>query len=73
MIVNYFRLPQDYWDRYPEEVAKVSPEVVEQMAKKYVDLDHLQFVCVGDGKQIKDTLKKYGRVEVYDADGKRLE
>jgi predicted Zn-dependent peptidase len=73
MTANYFRLPQDYWDRYPEEVAKVSPDVVQQAARKYVDLDHLQFVCVGDGKQIKDTLKKYGPVEVYDADGKRLE
>ena len=73
MTANYFRLPQDYWDRYPEQVAKVSPEAVEQAAKKYVDLEHLQFVCVGDGKQIKDILKKYGPVEVYDADGKRLE
>jgi len=73
MTANYFRLPQDYWDRYPEQVAKVSPEAVQQAAKKYVDLEHLQFVCVGDGKQIKDILKKYGPVEVYDADGKRLE
>jgi predicted Zn-dependent peptidase len=73
MTANYFRLPPDYWDRYPEQVAKVSPEVVQQMAKKYVDAEHLQFVCVGDGKQIKDTLKKYGPVEVYDVDGKRLE
>jgi predicted Zn-dependent peptidase len=73
MTANYFRLPPDYWDRYPEQVAKVSPQFVQQTAKKYIDLDHLQFVCVGDGKQIKDTLKKYGPVEVYNADGKRLE
>ena len=73
MTADYFHLPQDYWDRYPEQVAKVSPEVVERTAKKYVDLDHLQIVCVGDGKQIKDTLKKYGSLEVYDTDGKRLE
>jgi predicted Zn-dependent peptidase len=73
MTANYFRLPPDYWDRYPEQIAKVSPDMVEKAAKKYVDLDHLQFVCVGDGKQIKDTLKKYGSVEVYNADGKRLE
>jgi predicted Zn-dependent peptidase len=73
MTANYFRLPPDYWDRYPEEVAKVGPQAVQQMAKKYVDAEHLQFVCVGDGKQIKDTLKKYGPVEVYDVDGKRLE
>ena len=73
MTANYFRLPPDYWDRYPEEVTKVGPQAVQQMAKKYVDIEHLQFVCVGDGKQIKDTLKRYGPVEVYDVDGKRLE
>jgi predicted Zn-dependent peptidase len=73
MTANYYRLPQDYWDRYPEQVAKVTPEVVERVAKKYVDLEHLQIVCVGDGKQIKETLKKYGPLEVYDVDGKRLE
>ncbi len=73
MTANYYRLPQDYWDRYPEQVAKVSPEAVQRAAKKYVDLDHLQIVCVGDGKQIKEALKKYGPLEVYDADGKRVE
>ena len=73
MTANYFRLPQDYWDRYPEQIAKVSPAIVERVAMKYVDLDHLQIVCVGDGKQIKETLQKYGSLEVYDADGKRLE
>ena len=73
MTASYFRMPRDYWDRYPEEVAKVSAEVVQQAAIKYVDLDHLQFVCVGDSAQIKDALKKYGPVEVYDTNGKRLE
>jgi zinc protease len=73
MTVKYYDLPEDYWDRYPEQVAKVTPEVVERVAKKYVDTDHLQFVCVGEGKQIKDVLKKYGPVEVYDTSGKRLE
>jgi len=73
MTVNYYKLPEDYWDRYPEDVVKVGPEVVQRAATKYVDLDHLQFVCVGDGKQIKDALKKYGPVEVYNTEGKRLE
>ncbi len=73
LTVKYYGLPEDYWDRYPEEVAGVSPDVVQRAARKYVDLDHLQIVCVGDGKQIKDVLKKYGTVEVYDTDGKRRE
>lgn len=81
MTARYYGLPRDYWDRYPEQVAKVSPDIVEATAKKYVDLDHLQIVCVGDGQQpgndqgtpIKEVLKRYGKLEVYDADGKRLE
>ncbi len=73
LTVDYYKLPQDYWDRYPAEVAKVTPQVVEQTARKYIDLDHLQVVCVGNGKLIKDALKKYGPLEVYDTNGKRIE
>jgi zinc protease len=73
MLVQSYGLPKDYWDRYPVEVTHVTQDAVQAAAKKYVDLDHLQVVCVGDRKQIEDVLKKYGPVEVYDADGKRLE
>jgi zinc protease len=73
LTVDYYKLPQDYWDQYPEEVAKVTPQVVKETANKYIDLDHLQVVCVGNGKQIKDVLKKYGPLEVYDTNGKRVE
>ena len=73
MTANYYKLAEDYWDRYPEQVAGVTPDVVQGMAKKYVDLDHLQIVCVGNGKEIRDALKQYGPLEVYNTDGKRLE
>lgn len=73
LTVDYYKLPQDYWDQYPEEVAKVTPQVVQETAEKYIDLDHLQVVCVGNGKQIKDVLKKYGPLEIYDTNGKKIE
>ena len=73
LTVDYYKLPQGYWDNYPEQVAKVTPAVVQQTARKYFDLDHLQVVCVGNGKLIKDVLKKYGPLEVYDINGKRVE
>jgi zinc protease len=81
LTVKYYNLPEDYWDKYPEEIAKVTQETVQRTAKKYVDTSHLQIVCVGDGKQagnkdgkaIKEVLKSYGPLEVYDANGKRLE
>ena len=74
MTAKYYHLPEDYWDRYPRTDRESHPRGrVEQAAKKYVDLGHLQFVCVGDAKEIKEILKKYGPLEVYDAEGKRLE
>ena len=61
--VHHFGLPEDYWDKYPEHIAGVDAAAVEAAGKKYVDVDHMQIVCVGDGKQIKDVLGKYGAVE----------
>jgi len=79
MIVQDEGLTMDYWDRYPVEIAAATPEAVQAVAQKYVDLPHLQIVCVGDPKQpgndqketIRQVLEKYGSVEVYDTNGKR--
>jgi predicted Zn-dependent peptidase len=81
ILVQDYALPMDYWDRYPAEIAHTGADAVQEAARKYVDLDHLQIVCVGDPKQpgndqkqaIGDVLKKYGTVEVYDTNGKRVE
>jgi zinc protease len=73
MAVKYYGLNKDYWDHYSDELAKVDSDTVQRMARKYVDLDHLQVVVVGDAKQVRDAVAKYGTVEVYDAEGKPVE
>jgi zinc protease len=70
MNAKYYGLPADYWDRYSDEIAKVDVDTVQRMAKKYVDLEHLQIVVVGDAKQVREAVAKYGNVEAFDADGK---
>jgi zinc protease len=65
-----YDLPADYWDTYPQKVAAVTPEDIKGVAQKYIDLDHLQVVAVGDASKARDVLAKYGKVEVYDAEGK---
>ena len=67
---EYYGFPADYWDHYPGQIAAVDAAAVQVVAKKYVDLDRMQWVAVGDRKQIEDVLKKYGRVTVVDAEGK---
>jgi zinc protease len=65
-----YNLPADYWDAYPQHVAAITAADVQNAAKKYLDLGHLQVVAVGDAAKAREILAKYGKVEVYDADGK---
>jgi zinc protease len=66
----HFGLPSDYWEKYPDRVASVDAASVQSAAKKFVDLDHMQWVAVGDRKAIQETLAKYGPVTVVDVTGK---
>jgi predicted Zn-dependent peptidase len=67
-----YGLPADYWDTYPQKIAAVTTDDVQRVARKYLDLEHLQIVAVGDAKKIADLLKQYGQVETYDNEGKPL-
>lgn len=64
-----YSLPADYWDKYPEYVAAVTPEQVKAAAKKYWDPARLHIVAVGDASAISDALRKKGELEVYDVEG----
>jgi zinc protease len=65
-----YDLPADYWDTYPQKVAAITVADIQKVAQKYIDLDHMQIVAVGDASKARDILAKYGTVEVYDVDGK---
>jgi zinc protease len=65
-----YNLPADYWDTYPQKVAAITAADVQQVAQKYLDLGHLQVVAVGDASKARDVLTKYGKVQLFDADGK---
>lgn len=65
-----YNLPADYWDTYPQKVAAITADEVQRVAQKYIDLGHLQVVAVGDASKAREILAKYGKVEVYDAEGK---
>lgn len=65
-----YNLPADYWDTYPQKVSAITAADVQKAAKTYLDMDHLQVVAVGDASKAREILAKYGKVELYDADGK---
>jgi len=65
-----YNLPADYWDTYPQKVSAITAADVQNVAKKYIDMGHLQVVAVGDAAKAREVLAKYGKVELYDAEGK---
>ena len=67
-----YRLPTDYWDRYPQRIMAISDADAQAMAKKYLDPSRLQIVAVGNSEGVGRALRKLGPVEVYDAEGKRI-
>jgi predicted Zn-dependent peptidase len=67
-----YNLPADYWDTYPQRVAAITADDVQKAAQKYLDMDHLQIVAVGDASKAREILSQYGKVEVYDAEGKLI-
>jgi zinc protease len=67
-----YNLPADYWDTYPQMISALTADDIQRVAKKYIDLEHLQIVAVGDASKTREVLAKYGTVQVYDADGKLL-
>ena len=64
-------LPMDYYQTLPKLVSAVSKEDVLRVAKKYIDLEHLNIVIVGDRKSIEEPLKKTGiaPIVVLDPEG----
>ena len=67
-----YGFPADYWDTYPVKVMAVTAEDIERVARKYINPESVQIVAVGDVSKIKPVFEKYGSVEVYDTEGKRL-
>jgi zinc protease len=65
-----YGLPSDYWDTFPQRIAAITQDEVQRVARKYLDLGHLQVVAVGDASKITDVLKQFGAVEIYDTEGK---
>ena len=72
MMAREHGFPADYWDTYPEKLMQVTAAEAQRVAKKYVPVDTMQVVAVGDATKIRAVLEKFGPVEEWDTDGRKL-
>ena len=57
--MNYNELDRNYLDTYVQKLSAVTAKDVQDMAKKYLVLDRMTFVVVGDKSKIDAQLKPY--------------
>ncbi len=66
-------LPDDYLETYRAKVRALTPVDLLETARKYLDSANMQIVVVGDRAQIESQAALFGELEVFDAQGKRLD
>jgi predicted Zn-dependent peptidase len=58
--VDLHGLPADYLNGYVQRIYAVTPQEVQQMAKKYLQDDKATIVVVGDKKIVEEQVKEFG-------------
>ncbi len=66
-----YNLPEDYYNTYTEKVLAITPEKMNEIAKKYIQPGHLVWLVVGDMSKVEAGIRelKIGEVHKIDADG----
>ena len=73
MSLEYYGLPADFLERYRDNVAKVTVDDIQRVARKYLHPDGLTILVVGDEKRFDRPLSTLGSVRVISLkDGDRV-
>jgi zinc protease len=71
--MELYGLPEDYLDRYRENIAAVTKSEIARVANKYVDPDRTLIVVVGNAEQIREPLGGLGYpIHLLDPEGKEV-
>jgi predicted Zn-dependent peptidase len=71
--LKMYGLPKNYYNNYISNINKLTKKDLINAAKKYIHPENMFIVISGDAAAIKEGMKRFGPVEVYDADGKKTE
>lgn len=71
--VELNELPADYLETYRDNVRALTPADLLTTARKYLDSANMQIVVVGDRAQVGEQARLFGDIQIYSAQGERLE
>lgn len=71
-----FDLPEDYYATYLERLNAITPEELQEVAKKYIDDADMHILVVGNKKEVAEKLARFdsdGQITYLDAFGREIE
>ncbi len=66
-------LPADFLETYRQRVEAVTAGQLQQAAQKYIQTANAVIVVVGDAKRLKAQLLPFGKMEVFDINGRKIQ
>ncbi len=71
--MELYGLPEDYFDRYRENIGALTRDDITRVSKKYIDPERAIIVIVGSAKQIREPLGNLGMpIHEIDLEGKPI-
>ena len=67
-----YHLPLNYYDKYRENIRKLTGSSIRAASRKYLKPDEFSIVLSGNAAEIEKKLRKFGEVEIVDAEGNRI-
>jgi predicted Zn-dependent peptidase len=72
MNIEIYGLEKTYYNSFNSRILALTAEDIRRAARRWFDPDRAIIVTAGRGNLLRNTLERFGAVELFDAEGKRI-
>lgn len=70
--IEIYGLHKSYYNTFNSSILALTPEDIQRTAQRWLHPDRTAIVAAGRGNLLRNTLERFGAVELFDADGQRI-
>ncbi|MFZ1731462.1 MAG: pitrilysin family protein [Bacteroidota bacterium] len=70
--IEIYGLDKLYYNKFNSSILALTPDDIQRTAQKWLHPDRTAIVAAGRGTLLRNTLERFGSVELFDADGQRI-
>ncbi|MBE0643776.1 MAG: insulinase family protein, partial [Bacteroidetes bacterium] len=70
--IEIYGLPKSYYNTFNSSILALTPEDIQRTAQRWLHPEQTAIVAAGRGNLLRNTLERFGAVELFDADGQHI-